>query len=224
MRLYFIFLLLLALFACEKKDANNQLLFKTIDTDFSKGRLTHIQTHSLQDLEKFHGHLCDGLVVGALAMKVALDELYPHQQAIDRTNLRVVSKPSPCLTDVAIYLSGARYQFNTFYVDTAFEGLYILQKIDDLKTVSVALNKGIKPSAIDSMGNLAIQQKLTACELEFLRKIEDEFTASLLQSNPKNLFTVTMKDTFAWQAKHIHSFQKTDILNKNIAPCANGNK
>lgn len=76
-------------------------VFNTLDTDFSKGRLTQQQKISIKDLKKFHGHLCDGLVIGALAMQEAMKVLYP-QQPIDRTNLRIVSKASPCLTDVAI--------------------------------------------------------------------------------------------------------------------------
>jgi acetolactate decarboxylase len=136
-------LLLLILFAsCNILDPYPE--FETIDTDFSKGRLNHKQVIRINDLEKFHGHLCDGLVVGSLAIQEAMKELYPHKP-IDRTNLRIVSKPSPCLTDVAVYLSGGRYQYNTFYVDTEFEGLYIIQRIDNLKTISVSLNEGIKP-------------------------------------------------------------------------------
>lgn len=81
---------------------------KVNDTDFSKGRLGNIQPVDLQDLSKFHGHLCDGLAEGFLALQQALYELYPDS-IIDRTNTRIVSKPSPCLTDVAIYLTGGRY-------------------------------------------------------------------------------------------------------------------
>jgi acetolactate decarboxylase len=190
----------------------------TIDTDFSKGRLTHIQTISLKDLEKFHGHLCDGLIVGTLAMQEAMKELYPNQP-VDRTNLRIVSKPSPCLTDVAIYLTGGRYQFNTFYVDTEFEGLYIMQRIDNLKTVSVSLNNGVKPTAIDSLGNIAIQQKLSPCDIDHLRKLEDDFTQTLTQSNPTKLFTVNEIQHFEWQPKTKNDYLKTDILNKNLPDC-----
>lgn len=50
---------------------------KSLDTDFSKGRLTHQQKISIKDLEKFHGHLCDGLVVGALAMHKINGLFYP---------------------------------------------------------------------------------------------------------------------------------------------------
>ncbi|PIY07852.1 MAG: hypothetical protein COZ18_15335 [Flexibacter sp. CG_4_10_14_3_um_filter_32_15] len=198
--------------SCSPK--NNMLLFKTIDTDFSKGRLNHQQTITLTDLEKFHGHLCDGLVVGGLAIQQAMKELYPNE-IIDRTNLRIVSKPSPCLTDVAIYLTGGRYQFNTFYVDTEFEGLYIIQRIDNLKTVSVSLKEGIKPTQIDSLGNRAIKKELSPCDIDYLRKLEDDFTEMLLEADPNKIFTVKEIFDFKWNPKTKNDYLKTDILNKN---------
>jgi len=95
------------------KENNKTPIIKVIDTDFSKGRLTLEHELNLEDLEKFHGHLCDGLVVGFLGIKEGLDALYPNG-IIDRTNTRIVSKSSPCLTDVAVYITGGRYQFNSF--------------------------------------------------------------------------------------------------------------
>jgi len=198
--------------------SSKQISFTTIDTDFSKGRLTHQQTISMNDLEKFHGHLCDGLVVGALAMQQAMKELYPNQP-LDRTSIRIVSKPSPCLTDVAIYLTGGRYQFNTFYVDTAFDGLYIVQRIDNNKTVSVSLNKGVKPTAIDSLGNLATQQKLKPCDIDQLRILEYNFTKQLYKSDPYKIFTVKSIDNFTWQPTLKNTFIKTDIINKQQPKC-----
>ncbi|MCX6185889.1 MAG: formylmethanofuran dehydrogenase subunit E family protein [Bacteroidetes bacterium] len=200
--------------------ANKHISFTTIDTDFSKGRLTNQQTISLKDIEKFHGHLCDGLVVGVLAMQQALNELYPNQP-IDRTNLRIVSMPSPCLTDVAIYLTGGRYQFNTFYVDTAFSGVYIIQRIDNNQTVSVSLNKGIKPSAIDSLGSLAKQQILSPCEIDNLKNLEYNFTKKLFHSDPTKIFTVKKIDYFNWQPNTKNNYLKTDILNKVLPKCNN---
>lgn len=215
MKIYFT-LVLLAFASCNTSD--NFPEFETIDTDFSKGRLKHKQTISINDLEKFHGHLCDGLVVGALAMEEALKELYPNQP-IDRTNLRVVSKPSPCLTDAAVYLTGGRYQFNTFYVDTDFEGIYVIQRIDNLKTVSVSLNKGVKPTVIDSLGSIAIQQKLSPCEIDHLRKLEDGFTQTLIESDPSKLFIIKEIQNFKWLPKIKNDYIKTDILNKNLPDC-----
>ena len=215
MKFYWL-VILFAFASCNTSDKFPE--FETIDTDFSKGRLNHKQTITITDLEKFHGHLCDGLVVGALAVQEAMKELYPNEP-IDRTNLRIVSKPSPCLTDVAIYLTGGRYQFNTFYVDTEFEGLYILQRIDNLKTVSVTLNKGVKPTAIDSLGNIAIQQKLSPCDIDHLRQLEDDFTQTLIQSDPTKLFTVKEIQNFEWKPKTINDYLKTDIINKNLPNC-----
>lgn len=194
------------------------ILFKTIDTDFSKGRLNHKQTIAINDLVKFHGHFCDGLLVGALAMQEAMKFLY-NNEPVDRTNLRIVSKPSPCLTDVAIYLTGARYQFNTFYVDTAFDGLFIIQRIDNLNTVSVSLNKGVKPASIDSLGNIAIQQKLSPCGINQLKKAEDDFTQTLLLSDPGSIFSVREIPNFEWNPKTKNDYLKTDILNKNLPDC-----
>lgn len=215
MKFYWL-LILLAFASCNTSDKFPE--FETIDTDFSKGRLNHEQKITINDLEKFHGHLCDGLVVGALAVQEAMKELYPNGPN-DRTNLRIVSKPSPCLTDVAIYLTGGRYQFNTFYVDTDFEGLYIIQRIDDLKTVSVSLNKGVKPTAIDSLGNIAIQQNLSPCDIDHLRKLEDNFTQALIHSDPTKLFTVKEISNFQWNPKTKNDYLKTDILNKDLPDC-----
>ena len=213
---WFLIMILIAVTSCSQKEPT----FQALDTDFSKGRLNHEQTITLTDLEKFHGHLCDGLVVGALAIQVGMLELYPNQP-IDRTNLRIVSKPSPCLTDVAIYLTGGRYQFNTFYVDTNFDGLYIIQRIDDLKTVAVSLNPGVKPAAIDSLGNIAIQQQLPPCEIDHLKQLENDFTEYLLQSNPKEIFSVKPISNFNWHPNTKNDYLKTDILNKEIDKCEN---
>lgn len=123
------------------------------------------------------------------------------------------------MTDAAIYLTGGRFQFNTFYVDTNFDGLYIIQRIDDLKTISVLLNNGVQPTAIDSLGNIAIQQKLSPCEIDNLRKLEDDFTHTLIQSDPIKLFTVKEIPNFKWNPKYKNDYLKTDIINKNVPKC-----
>lgn len=69
----------------------NNLTIQTIDTDFSKRRLNYKQTITLEDTAKFHGHLCDGLVVGFLGLTEALYELYPGK-IIDRTKVAANGK------------------------------------------------------------------------------------------------------------------------------------
>jgi len=201
------------------KENNKTLTIKVIDTDFSKGRLTLEHELNLEDLEKFHGHLCDGLVVGFLGIKEGLDALYPNG-IIDRTNTRIVSKSSPCLTDVAVYISGGRYQFNSFYVDNTIEnGFYIIQRKDNGKTVLVNLNKGVKPQEINKLGAKAIKGELPACDLDKLREMEDDFSQKLLSTNPKDNFTVTEIKEFKWKPVLKNDYIKTDILNKNKSNC-----
>ncbi len=202
-----------------KEISESNPIIKVIDTDFSKGRLNLEQELSLTDLEKFHGHLCDGLVVGFLGIKEGLNLLYPNG-IIDRTNTRIVSKSSPCLTDVAVYITGGRYQFNSFYVDNSIEnGFYIIQRKDNGNTVKVQLNKDVKPPEINVLGAKAIKGELPACDLDKLKKLEDDFSKQLLVTNPKDNFTVTELTSFNWNPILKNNYIKTDILNKNKSKC-----
>ena len=199
---------------------SNALLAQTVevnDTDFSKGKLGHLQTIELNDIAKFHGHLCDGLAEGFLALEYGLKQLYPNG-AIDRTNTRIVGKSSPCLTDAAIYITGGRMQYNTFYVDNSIDGMYILQKIDSKKSFLIKRKSHVKPAIIDELGNKAIHQELDECELEKLKELEDNYTKFLLRSNPEDLFEVMALTDWDWNPKY-ETYIKTDIINKNKTNC-----
>ncbi|MEX2484464.1 MAG: formylmethanofuran dehydrogenase subunit E family protein [Brumimicrobium sp.] len=197
---------------------NEEPSLKVIDTDFSKGRLNHEQKITLSDLVKFHGHKCDGLVVGFLAIQEAMKELYP-KTPLDRTDLRIVSKSSPCLTDVAIYLTGGRYQFSTFYVDNDIDGLFVIQRISDQKTITVNIKEGVIPRNIKSMGKKAVQQELSPCELDKLKVLEDNFSDFLISSNSEELFQVDEVKEFEWKPTTKNDYIKTDILNKLVKEC-----
>lgn len=191
------------------------------DTDFSKGKLGYTQEITLEDVAKFHGHSCDGLVEGFLALREALLYLYP-EGIIDRTNTRIVSKSSPCLTDVAIYLTGGRAQFNTFYVDDKVNGLYFVQRMDNKQGVYVRRKEGLKPRIIDSLGLLAIAQKLSPCELRMLEFYENKYAQDLLEAVPEEIFELyeqTSKTQWKWKPKNNKIFVKTDIINKNQEAC-----
>lgn len=191
---------------------------KVLDTNFSKGTLNHKQTVTLKDVAKFHGHLCDGLVVGFLGAKEVLYKLYPDG-LVDRTNTRIISKSSPCLTDVAIYLTGGRYQFNTFFVSDSINYIYVIQRISNGKAFGVKLKPGTKPAEIDRLGNLAIDKKLNACKLEELRKLEEAFSKKMLNSNPSDKFIIEELFDFKWTPQLQNNFLKTDIINKDTLSC-----
>lgn len=206
-----------AIFLMQDIFAQNPSL-TVLDTDFSKGRLTHQQTISLDDVAKFHGHMCDGLAVGFLGLREALYQLYPDS-LIDRTNTRIISKSSPCLTDIAVYLTGGRYQFNTFYVSDSIRFMYIVQRIDNGSAYGVKLKPDVKPSAIDSLGNLANIGKLDACGLDNLRQMENAFLLQLLAAIPQDIYIVEELKELNWNPTLEATFLKTDVVNKNVPAC-----
>ena len=138
---------------------------------------------------------------------------------MDRTNTRIVSSPSPCYTDVAIYLTGGRYQFNTFYVKKDITYHYIVQRIDNGQTFGINLKPGVKPAIIDEMGIKAVAQKLSPCELDELRKMEDEFSRKLLAMNPTEAFDIKELYDFTWKPELMNNFIKTDTINKYLTHC-----
>ncbi|MCC5919252.1 MAG: formylmethanofuran dehydrogenase subunit E family protein [Cyclobacteriaceae bacterium] len=166
----------------------NLKTIRVVDTEFSKGRLGHEQEIELADLVKLHGHLCDGLVVGWRALEKGMHALYADEP-VDRTNTRLISKPSPCLADAGMYISGGRTAFGSFEVRNDFDGLYLIQRIDTQEAVSVSLNEGVKPAIIDEMGSQAVNQELNPCDLQKLRALEDDFSNYLLEED-SNFFTV----------------------------------
>lgn len=223
------------LISCEQNETNTQDKFaesqsnelsdlvkntsiRVIDTDFSKGRLTNEQTITLDDVQKLHGHLCDGLVVGFLGLQKGLYELYPDS-VIDRTNTRIVAKSSPCIGDAGMYLSGGRYQFNTFYIDNSFEGIYFIQRIDTEETVAVHIKPDIIPAMIRDMGAKAVKKELSSCELDTLKKLEDDFSMRLLTEKDNNYFELKKIDSFEWNPILRSDFVKTDVLNKDAKKC-----
>jgi formylmethanofuran dehydrogenase subunit E len=191
---------------------------KVLDTDFSKGRLQNVQTITLDDAVKLHGHLCDGLVVGFLGLKETLYKLYTDS-IIDRTNNRIVSKSSPCLTDIAIFMTGARYQYNTFYVSDSIKYQFIVQRIDNDKSYGVKLKSELMPTAIDSLGKLAVKGNLDACGIDSLRKLESQFSSFLLSKNPQDLFIIEEIKNYKWLPVLKSNFLRTDVLNKKLKDC-----
>ncbi|ERM80201.1 hypothetical protein P872_14005 [Rhodonellum psychrophilum GCM71 = DSM 17998] len=99
------------------------------------------------------------------------------------------------------------------------EGLYVIQRIDNLKTVSVSLNKGVKPEEIDSLGNIATRRELSPCDLDHLRELEDDFTKTLFDSDPNKIFMVQEIPNFEWNPNTKNDYLKTDIVNKDLPNC-----
>ncbi|MCL6564648.1 MAG: formylmethanofuran dehydrogenase subunit E family protein, partial [Firmicutes bacterium] len=119
--------------------------FHLRDTKSSHGRYAQdIKVITGKDLVKFHGHACDGLFRAMLALEQGLAALFPDRM-IDRTDLRVRSHNSPCLGDVAAYLTGGRIRFNTQDVEHRSGVWFVLQRISTEQAVEVHELPGVYP-------------------------------------------------------------------------------
>ena len=123
--------------------------FQVRDTVNKYGRYAReTKTVTLEDLIKFHGHFCGGLVESAGALRVLFDRLFPDG-VIDRTDLRVASNNSACGGDVVAYLSGARTRFGSHLIDTALkESVFVVQRLSSGQTLKVRVNPAVYPTTV----------------------------------------------------------------------------
>jgi formylmethanofuran dehydrogenase subunit E len=122
--------------------------FTVLDTRSAQGRLDpRVKTVSVADLVLAHGHACDGLLRGVWAMRALADVAF-GDTPIDRSDLLVVSKNSPCLGDVASYLTGGRARFGTHRLDDTLGVGFQLQRLSTGEAWEVREEPGFFPATI----------------------------------------------------------------------------
>jgi formylmethanofuran dehydrogenase subunit E len=193
--------------------------FKVLDTESSHGRYSReYKQIRFEDMVKFHGHACDGLYRGTYALSVALRMFFPDG-IVDRTDLRVVSRNSPCLGDAASYLTGARVRFGTQDVMNEPGVWYILQKISTLEAVYVYEENGFFPEEISKIENSLSQLSRDQLpdRLTELKEKQDSWVRNIL------LFTMPEEHYFAkkldykWvDVPYTNRGVRSDILYKDV--------
>ncbi|MBW4033275.1 MAG: hypothetical protein HIU88_11535 [Acidobacteria bacterium] len=122
--------------------------FRVLDTRSAQGRIeTRTKTVTVADLILFHGHACDGLIRGAYAFAALASTALPDG-VFDRTDLVVVSKNSPCLGDIAAYLTGGRARFGTHLLDDSFGVRFVVKELSTGKLWEVREDAGFFPALI----------------------------------------------------------------------------
>lgn len=199
--------------------------FEVLDTRSAQGRLdTRPKKVTMRDLIMAHGHACDGLIRGVYAMRALADVAFPGQP-LDRTDLKVVSKNSPCLGDVGEYLTGARVRFGTHTINNAFGVQYTVQKISTGQTWEVKEKPGIFPALYASWEKaMLFDNKLTGdAKANLLGVHEAEVwnwvRTSVLTRKPSDLYEVKVIDTAALPEQVIDKpGTRTDALNRKVPP------
>lgn len=194
-------------------------VFRVRDTESSHGRYAKgIKQIRGIDLVRFHGHPCDGLFRGMYAMSLALQSLFPDG-VVDRTDLRFLSRNSPCLGDVGAYLTGGRVRFGTQDVRNRPGVWYIAQRVSTGKSVEVVEEEGFFPHEIMDMESrlptLSEQEKSEA--VTTLKQMQEDWLRnSLFPSRPEEHYVVREID-FVWEdVPYVHKGTRTDVLYKDV--------
>ncbi len=192
---------------------------KVLDTDSALGRYSlKTKTIGLKDIVKFHGHLCDGMVIAWVEIKAALEKLFP-EGAIDRTDIRCVSKNGPCWADTVTYMTGARINYKTLRIDNSIGDGFIVQRISTGAAYEVRLKKGIFPDAQAELENRICSLRAEGLEVskqdtEKLEKMADALSFKLLNTAPEKLLEIKEIKNYNFNFCDIFG-NRRDVINKN---------
>lgn len=195
--------------------------FEVLDSRSAQGRLgTHSTLVTVDDLVRFHGHACDGLLRGTYAMRALADVAFPGR-AIDRTDLRIVSKNSPCLGDVAEYLTGARVRYGTHRLDDALGVGFIVQVISTGEAWEVREEPNFLPATLRAWDAALLEPtRFSATEKAELLAVHEAMVwnwlrTTLLPSRPADHYRVTRLEQPVLPPP-LHEAIRTDVLNRSV--------
>ncbi|HQJ95132.1 MAG TPA: formylmethanofuran dehydrogenase subunit E family protein [Syntrophorhabdaceae bacterium] len=193
---------------------------KVLDTDSALGRYSlKTKEIGLKDIVKYHGHMCDGLVIAYVEINGVLKKLFPNG-IVDRTDLRAVSKNGPCWVDTITYMTGARINFQTLRIDNSIGDGFIIQRISTGEAYSVHLKPGIFPK--DQAELEAKIRKLraegkpvTTEDINTVEKMADALSLKLLTTPPEELLDIKPLKNYRFVFTDMFG-NRGDIINKNM--------
>ena len=191
------------------------------DTDSALGRYnTRTKELDLMTLVKVHGHLCDGLSIAYVQLSAALHQLFPDG-VVDRTDVRVVSKNSPCLVDASALMTGARINFKTLSVDNSIGLGFIVQRISTGKAIEVHLKKGVFPKAQQKEEHRIRDlrkagKSVDAQSIDRVEKMADDFIQKILSTPPSQTLTLQELPHYQFHFSTKDFGKRSDTINKNM--------
>ena len=193
------------------------------DTESALGRYAlKTKQIGLKDLARFHGHLCDGLVISYIEIRAVLDRLF-QDGVIDRTDLRAVSKNGPCVVDAVSYMTGARINFNTLRLDPALGEGFIIQRISTGEAYKVKLKAGIMPEEQIELENSIRRRRgqgepIESQSIDLVEKMANQLIQKIINTPPENLISIQPLTNFHFIPNNTDfSGERGDVINKSQA-------
>ena len=171
-------------------------------------------------LARSHGHLCDGPVLAYVDLSDVLPKLF-DDGVIDRTDIRVVAKNSPCLVDTSALMSGARINHKTLSLDNSLGGAFIVQRISTGKTYKVSLRdkaflKALKDKEEAIKAKQKAHQKVSPKDIDEVEKPAFEAMKHMLYSDPKKLLKIEELKGYKYRFSIDDIGSRSDVINKNV--------
>jgi formylmethanofuran dehydrogenase subunit E len=173
--------------------------FEVRDTVNKYGRYAKItKTITLEDLIKFHGHFCGGLVESAGAMRLAFDSLFPDG-IVDRTDLRIASSNSACGGDVAAYLTGARTRFGSHLIDPKLtEGEFVIQQVSTGKTVRVRVRPEAYPTDVRTQMRKIESGNFAPEDIDLFQELQWAYARNIVTRPLTETFMLLESTGYVW--------------------------
>ncbi len=203
------------------KNAPNANPVLVRDTESAMGRYDRYpKALGIRTLALAHGHLCDGLVLAYVELANTLPKLF-DDGVIDRTDIRVVAKNSPCLVDTAALMSGARINFRTLSLDNRLGGSFIVQRISTGETYKVALAdkrflKALKTKEEAIKTKQKRHQTVTPQDIDEVESLAFSAMRHMLGTDPKTLLNITKLEGYEYRFRLDDIGTRSDVLNKNV--------
>lgn len=202
----------------------NSKLKKTIlvkDTDSPLGRYNlESKELSLKSLFRAHGHLCDGLLIAYIELSNTLPLLF-EDGVVDRTDLRVVAKNSPCLVDTSSLMSGARLNHKTLSLDNKLDASFIVQKISTGEAYKVELAdktflKELKAKEKFIKTANKKGESVSAKDIDEVEVLAFDVMKYLVKQDAKELLKITKLQGYKFEFDIKDFGKRSDIVNKDV--------
>ena len=192
------------------------------DTDSAIGRFNlYPKKLGMKTLARAHGHLCDGLVLAYVELSHTLPLLF-QDGIVDRTDVRVVAKNSPCLVDTSALMSGARINHKTLSLDNSLGGSFIVQRISTGKAYKVSLSDSTFLHALKAQEKMIKtkvkeQRKVLPKDVDRVESLAFGAMECMLKADPKELLKITPLQGYQYHFSLKNIAPRSDTINKNIA-------
>ena len=150
---------------------------------------TRVASETVEDIVRFHGHMCPGLAMGIRAAEVALREVGPHSSDEE---VVAFTETDMCAVDAIQYLTGCTFgKGNLIHLDYG-KNAYTFVRRSDGRAVRVSTRPGVFDRSPEHNELSARMREGIATEAEQARykELRANRTAAILRAHEEELYAV----------------------------------